>query len=218
MQRVLKGIVVFTAALTAVACAREQRPAEPIGTTMTTRGQQLPPASVEEVRAVMLETRPGAADTIHALVIATDDGIVTLRGRVDDQAMHSDLVNRVRAMPNVRGVRDEIQVAPKGAPGAASREQDQQASPSESLPRAPAVGPQSQPMSRVDAVRKSMHQSRPMAHAVIETLTIKEDGDTITVSGFVPDETTRQALLRAARETNGVKHVKDDLKIEKPIE
>lgn len=217
MHYAKNGILVLTAALGVVACAKEERPAEPIGTTMTTRGQQPPAASAEEVRAVMLERRPGEAETINALVITSENGIVTVRGRVDDEATHSDLVNRVRSMPNVRGVRDEIRVAPKGAPPAA-QPQPETGQPHGQLeqPRGQTVQPQPQPMSRVDAVRKSMRQSRPMADAVIERLTIEEDGDTVTVTGIVPDETTRQSLLRAARETSGVKHVKDDLKVEKP--
>lgn len=215
MHHTSTSIVVLTMALGIAACAKEERPAQPIGTTMTTRGQQPPATSVEEVRAAMLEKRPGAAETINALAITSENGIVTLRGRVDDEATHSDLVNRVRSMPNVRGVRDEIQVAPKGAPPPAQPQMGPpQGQPEQ--PQGPAVQPQPQPMSRVDAVRKSMRQSRPMADAVIERLSIEEDGDTVTVSGIVPDETTRQALLRAARETSGVKHVKDDLKVEKP--
>src|SRR5262249_30511032 len=68
-----------------------------------------------EVRTVLLEKRPSASDQINGLVITNDSGIITLRGKVNDESTHMDLVNRVRSMPNVRGVRDEIQVQPKTA-------------------------------------------------------------------------------------------------------
>ncbi len=200
MQNTFKTFMVLAGALGVIACARE-KPAEMVGITETTRAPAQQPqraATVEEIRTVLLERRPGAATEINAFVIRNEDGIVTLRGRVDDEATHSDLVNRVRSMPNVRGVRDEIRVAPKGAPAI---EHEQQ---------------QHQTMSKRDAVRKSMKQSRPMADALIDEIAITEDGQVVTVTGTVPDETTRQALLRAARETPGVSSVKDNLKVEKP--
>ena len=195
-------VVVVVGALGAIACAKD-KPAEMVGITETTRApaqqQAQRAATTEEIRAALLEKRPGAAADINAFVIRNDEGIVTLRGRVDDQATHSDLVNRVRSMPNVRGVRAEIQVAPKGAPAAEYQQQQQ-----------------GQAMSKSDAVRKSMKQSRPMAEALIDAISITEDGQVVTVTGTVPDETTRQALLRAARETPGVNTVRDNLRIEKP--
>ena len=198
MHNANKAFVVLLGALGISACAKD-KPAEMVGITETTRAPaQQRAATVEEIRTVLLEKRPGAAAEINAFVIRNDNGIITLRGRVDDEATHTDLVNRVRSMPNVRGVRDEVQVAPKGAPAPEGKQQH------------------GQPTSKSDAVRTSMQQSRPMAESVIDALVITEDGQVVTVAGTVPDETTRQALLRAARETPGVNSVKDHLRVEKP--
>src|SRR5262249_36242959 len=105
--------VVLVGALGLLACSKE-KPAE--DTTMT-RGatSESAPVSVEEVRTALLDKRPSASDQINALVITNDSGVITLRGKVEDEATHTDLVNRVRSMSNVRGVRDEIQVQPKTA-------------------------------------------------------------------------------------------------------
>ena len=43
----------------------------------------------------------------------------------------------------------------------------------------------------------------------------KDDGSVVIVTGTVPDEATHHALLKSARETPGVKSVKDDLKVQK---
>ena len=208
-----KTMAVVLGVLALVACAKE-KPAETIGTTTTTRGAaarpQPPAATVEEVRTTLLQQRPTAADTINGLIIMGDGGVITLRGRVKDEATHSDLVNRVRSMPNVRGVRDEIQVVPKGGATAPGTQQPSAAAPTGQ------PGDQAHAMSKSDAVRKSMRQVRPMANAVIDALTITDDGQVVTLEGTVPDETTHQALLRAARETQGVTTVKDDLRIERP--
>jgi osmotically-inducible protein OsmY len=70
-------------------------------------------------------------------------------------------------------------------------------------------------MSKTDAVRQSMHQARPQAMSVVHALTITEDGETVVVSGMVPDEATHQALLKAAKDTAGVKSVRDEMKVQK---
>ncbi|MBX3262862.1 MAG: BON domain-containing protein [Labilithrix sp.] len=228
-----KAIVVLLGALGLVACAREKQPLESPGIT-TTRGaeQQQPTATVEEVRSVLLEKRPGSAEDINALIISSEGGIISLKGRVSDEATHSDLINRVRAMPNVRGVRDELHVAKKAAARPGQREPygttttTGGAVPSQQgheKDKAGAGGAMQQHQgheadkataSKSDAVRKSLEAALPQSRAVIHALTITDDGQTVTLSGVVPDETTHKGLVKAAKETPGVKDVKDDLKIE----
>jgi osmotically-inducible protein OsmY len=84
-----------------------------VDTTTTHGASATSRLTAEDVRAALLDKRPSATDQINALVITNDDGIVTLRGHVEDESTHDDLVNRVRAMSAVRGVRDEITVAPR---------------------------------------------------------------------------------------------------------
>jgi osmotically-inducible protein OsmY len=203
------------------------------------------PISVEQVRTVLLEKRPSASDQINALVITNDSGIITLRGKVNDESTHMDLVNRVRSMSNVRGVRDEIQVQPKTAMnpdeqvGTTSTTGAQQgttdmggtstdkmdhtgAGPSGSMNQGTTMagdqtGATSTTASKPELVRQSMMTAKPASSEIIQALTItaNDDGSIVTVKGSVPDEGTHQALLKAAKGTEGVKTVKDQMKVEK---
>jgi osmotically-inducible protein OsmY len=212
-----KAIVVLIGALSLVACSKERQPAETVGTTAprgaTERVQ--PTATVEEVRAVLLEKRPESADTINALAITNDGGIITLRGKVEDEPTRSDLVNRVRAMPNVRGVRDELRLHEK--PAAGRHEHGGRPGTTTTTGGTMEQHPHEKGgMSKSDAVRKSMEKALPKAEHVIHGLTITDDGQVVTISGTVPDEATHHSLLKAAKDTPGVKSVKDDLKVEAP--
>ncbi|MBX3217776.1 MAG: BON domain-containing protein [Labilithrix sp.] len=229
-----KAIVVLLGALGLVACSNEKQPIESPGIT-TTRGaeQQQPTATVEEVRTLLLEKRPGSVEDINALIISSEGGIISLKGRVSDEATHSDLINRVRSMPNVRGVRDELHVGKKAAavrpsqgepygtttttggaiPGQQGHEKDK-AGAGGTMHQQPGHEKDKGTTSKSDAVRKSMEAAHPQSQAVIHGLTITDDGQTVTLAGVVPDETTRKGLVKAAKETPGIKSVKDDLKIE----
>lgn len=204
------AIAIVIGALGLVAC-KDHKPAEHAGTTTTTRGgaAQAVPVTVEEVRTVLLEQRPGESPTIEALDILNDNGVVTLRGMVPDEAMRAELVNRVRAMPNVRGVKDEVRVAPPRQTGA---HQDAHVGSTTTT-----GAPHGHALSRADAVRASMASARPGQESVVRALSITEEanGD-VLVSGVVPDDKTRDALLDAAKKTPGVRHVHDDVKIQKP--
>ncbi|HVH44726.1 MAG TPA: BON domain-containing protein [Labilithrix sp.] len=203
------AIVVLLGIMCLLACSKD-KPADNANVT-TTRGatDQVQPATVEEVRTILLERRPGSAETINALVITNDGGIVTLRGKVEDEATHADLVNRVKSMPNVRGVRDELQVGPKtaGATGDMTGKHG--------TTTTTGATDEKGTMSKSDAVRKNMEKARPKSEAVIHALTITDDGQIVTVTGVVPDEPTHQALAKAARETPGVKSVQDEMKVQK---
>jgi osmotically-inducible protein OsmY len=219
-----KAIVIVLATAGLLACSKEKQPAATAGTT-TIRGaeQALPTASVEEVRTVLIEKRPDSADTINGLIITNEGGVITLRGKVEDEPMRSELINRVRAMPNVRGVRDELHTGRKtvtGHPehgGKAGTTTTTGAPIGEGHKKEP-IGEghekETEGMSKPDAVRKAMEKADPKAESVIRTLTIKEEGEgIILLKGTVPDEITHQALIKAAKETHGVKSVKDELKV-----
>jgi osmotically-inducible protein OsmY len=113
------SVIIGMMALGLVACSKEKAPED---TTQThgamSEAQQSPQAvSTEEIRTVLLTKRPSAADSINSMIITNDNGVVTMRGNVEDEATHADLVNRVRSMPNVRSVRDELQVMPRSNRG-----------------------------------------------------------------------------------------------------
>lgn len=241
------AIVVLLGALSLVACARDKGAKHAATTTMTggEAAREKAPVTGDQVKSALLEEHPGAAQTINGLVIRNDDGIITLRGKVDDEKMRSELVNRVRAMPNVRDVKDELEV--KAKTGAAEKHEHYGTTPvtgatektekgreaeHEGKAKTPATGaPEKRrhekaretgheekgTMSKSDAVRKSMEKAVPKAEPIIRVLKITDDGhDVVTVTGIVPDHETHQALLKAAKETPGVKSVEDHLKVIEP--
>lgn len=120
--------LVMLAVVALAACDRDKP-----STTTTTGAEVERPTTVEEVRMVMLAERPDATAAINALQITNVDGIVTLRGQVADEQVRKQLVERVKKMPGVKGVKDELAVVPArlkiepppGQPG----QQDQQGQP-----------------------------------------------------------------------------------------
>src|SRR4051812_47070084 len=112
-----KTIVVF-AVLALAACSRDH--SDRAGTTTTTGAGMDRPATVEEVRMVMLTERPDSIATINALRITNENGVVTLRGHVDDDQTKKVLVDRVKKMQGVREVNDELTVVPRQMEGSGS--------------------------------------------------------------------------------------------------
>jgi len=105
-----KSIVLF-ATLALAACSKDG--SDKLSTTTTTGAVMTDrPTTVEEVRTVMLTERPNATAQINALDITNVDGVVTLRGQVADEESRRALVERVRRIPNVREVKDELDVTP----------------------------------------------------------------------------------------------------------
>lgn len=219
------AIVVVFGALTIVACSQD-KPAETVGITTTTRAQaraqERHPATVDEIRAALIERQPGAVESINALAIRNENGIVTMRGTVEDETMHAALLDRVRAMPTVRGVRDELHVRsqhptePIGAGPTAT--DDDEENPSEGATMGSEIEAKAAAASKakIEAVRHAMQRVRPNQEMLLRAIKITEDNPgTLMISGTVPDDATREALVKAAKETPGVKNVTDDLKVQK---
>ena len=78
------------------------------GTTGTTAQADTP--RTQQIRVYMLQERPNEADVIRGITITEDGGIVTLRGKVYDERMKSDLARAAKTAPGVRDVREELQV------------------------------------------------------------------------------------------------------------
>jgi osmotically-inducible protein OsmY len=111
-EMMMRNAIVLLGTLTLAACSRDQHAEKP-GSTTTTGASADAGVTVEEVRIALLEHRPNSPD-VNAVVITNDNGVITLRGKVDDDATRADMLNTVRSMPNVKGVRDELQVSSKG--------------------------------------------------------------------------------------------------------
>src|SRR4051812_13065010 len=101
--------IVMLAVLVLAACSKDRDTA---GTTTTTGAGLDRQTPVEEVRMVMITERPESAAAIDAFRITNENGVVTLRGRVDDEETRMALVNRVRRMSGVKEVMDELSVVP----------------------------------------------------------------------------------------------------------
>ena len=114
------------------------------------------------------------------------------RRKVADETTRMDLINHVRAMPNVRGVRDELQVhkharaepkapePPVGTTTTTGATEDMHAT-------------------RADAVRHALKKAHPQGEEIIKALIITDDGELITLTGIVPDEDTHKKLVKAAK-------------------
>lgn len=228
-----KAIVLVLGALSLIAC-KENKPAQHATTTTTSGAAQPIPGvvTVEQVRTVLLEKRPGESATIEALDITNDNGIITLRGDVPSQAVRTELVNGVRAMSDVIGVKDELRIAPHAR-------RQQHGVGTTTTTGAPTGGQQTDPgatgahaggetgtaaqggagqhkLSQTEAVRHSMMNARPNDESLVRGLTILDEGNgRIVLSGIVPDQQTRDRLVDAAKATPGVTGVRDDLHVQK---
>jgi hypothetical protein len=141
--------MVVLAVLTLAACSRDH--ADKAGSTTTTGAGVDRPATVEDVRMVMLAERPDKTAAINALDIQNVDGVVTLRGHVDDPQAKKALVDRVKKMPGVKQVKDELAVIPtririQDQPGQGGQPgQGQQGQPGQGQQGQPGQGQQGQP-------------------------------------------------------------------------
>lgn len=66
-----------------------------------------------------------------------------------------------------------------------------------------------------EAVRGRLKQDKAAPEAVLTELIISDDGSMIILSGEVPDQNTRDAVVKSAKKAPGVKGVQDNLQIKK---
>ena len=200
--------IAMLAVLALSACSKDEKP----GTTTTTgASNKEQAASVEDVRMGMLSERPDATLTINALEITSADGVVTLRGHVEDEQMRKALVDRVKRTSGVKEVKDELMVMPtriKLETGPAAGQGDQAGTPSGS--------PTATPMQtrRTEAIRTELGKD-PKSSAVLDRIIVTDDGSAIVVAGTVPDQATRDAVLKQAKKAADVTNVKDEIIIAK---
>ncbi|MBX3188502.1 MAG: BON domain-containing protein [Labilithrix sp.] len=97
--------IMLLCVLALAACSRDH---DKPGTTQTTGASTV---DTEQVRLVLLEHNPAAWGAIRSLVITNDNGVVTVRGVVEDENMRQGILDDVRKHPNVKSVRDELRVA-----------------------------------------------------------------------------------------------------------
>jgi osmotically-inducible protein OsmY len=168
--------------------SQASQPAPGTGTTST----QTPVATVEEIRAFMVQERPNDSDIIRGLVIDENGGIVTIRGRVYDEQMKSELTGAAKKARGVRDVKNDVEVDKSMSPKTAEAREK---------------GP--------EQIRAAMLRERPNQSDVIGTLTITEQGNAILLRGTVPDEDTKMKLGDAAKKASAGKDIKNELQVKK---
>jgi len=164
--------------------------------------------TVEEVRTTILDHNPSGPDALTGVVITSDNGVVTLKGTVADDETRTSMVNRVKKMPNVKSVRDELTVAPKSGELQKSIDDPNKAG---AMPAAPA----STKTKTTDAIRAGLVKDKVAPKNVIDGLILNDDGKVIMMSGTVPDDKTHDALLKSAKKSAGTEHVQDNLHVAK---
>jgi hyperosmotically inducible periplasmic protein len=172
---------------------------------MTVACSQSDPGITTAVKAKM-----AADDTVKAYQINVDtkDRVVTLRGDVDSEAGRTKAVQIARTTVGVRDVVDSLTVVvPVPTTGAMDNTADKARDAGNAVVDAAS-----------DAGITTAVKTKMLADTLVSGLKIDVDttDGVVTISGNVASAAEKRRAAEIARETNGVKSVKDQLKIVKP--
>jgi osmotically-inducible protein OsmY len=166
-----------------------------------------------------------ADETVKAYKIDVDtkNRVVTLKGEVDSEVARSRAVELAKSTEGVRDVVDSMVVAPGPAPtsgvGEAAREAGRDAKDA-ARDAGQAAKDAGRDAGNVlgDAGITSAVKTKMLADTDVSGLKIDVDtkDGVVTLSGNVSTATEKRRAVEIARETKGVKTVKDQLKIVKP--
>jgi osmotically-inducible protein OsmY len=200
------GAVALTGALAFTAACNRNEPANDVNTT-SDQGATQPSADARI--STSLQAKYYADDRIHGhrIDVDTQNGVVTLRGTVPDNAAKEHAVTLARDVDGVTDVKDELQVRATES-AAASRGQDQTA----------ATGTtgrdteERQPgwiTTKVQAQYFVNPEIKPWNIDVTTSAT-----GVVTLEGEVDSAEDKAEAVRIARETEGVTRVEDRLRID----
>lgn len=214
-----KSIVLLGTLVLVAACSRDRGPETGSTTVTGAPTSEAKAISVEEVRTAILDHNPNGAEVLTSVVITSDNGIVSLRGTVPDEDTHTNMVNRVKRMPNVKSVRDELTVAPRTMPqqGQPQMQQGQLGQPSMDEPSTGGMQPTqgSTKTKTTTAIRTGLTKDKAAPAPILTGLVISDDGTVIVLSGTVPDDKTHDAVLKSAKKAAGIQPVQDNLHVGK---
>jgi hyperosmotically inducible periplasmic protein len=153
-----------------------------------------------------VKSRLAADDTVKAYRIDVDtkDKVVTLRGEVETATAKNRAVELARATNGVRDVVDVLALAPATAPTSGVADRAPDAARDEPLTGDPGI---------TVAVKTKMLADTTVSGLKIDVDT--KDG-VVVLAGNVASAAEKRRAIEIARETDGVKSVKDQLKIVKP--
>jgi hyperosmotically inducible periplasmic protein len=142
----------------------------------------------------------GNANVPNQIRVSTDEGVVTLRGRVENEQAESEAVRLAQRVDGVRDVRSEITVVDA-------------AQASDRTDRDPA-------RDETGAVESAWITTKIQAKYFMDrdikarNIDVTTRNGVVTISGTVENEAQRQEALRLARDTEGAIDVRDGLRIE----
>ncbi len=168
------GLIVLVATLGAFACSTTQPPGEQVNDAALT-------TKVKAKLAADPEINPFKID------VDTDNGMVTLRGRVDEEGDRTEAVKLARQTSGVRGVHDEIQVG---------------AAPVDEAPGA-------------DAAIATAVKAKLAADPDVSSLNVDvdvEDG-VVTLSGVVRSDYAKTHAEELAEKVGGVRSVNNEIQV-----
>jgi hyperosmotically inducible periplasmic protein len=150
----------------------------------------------------------------RAVGVTTEDGVVTLRGRVESEHERQQAIRIAREIDGVRDVRDELSVAgeapaattgdrapaaPDARPAEPGRERDE-----------PAIGERVSSAWITTKIRAQYFTDPDVRGREID---VTASNGIVTLTGQVESERARQQALAIARETEGVVRVEDRLQL-----
>lgn len=214
------------------ACSRDRGPESGSATVTGASTNEPKSVTVEEVRTAILDHNPTGPEALTTVIITADNGAVGLKGTVPDEDTHANMVNRVKRMPNVKSVRDELTVAPKSGSmqGGALQGGNMQGGNMQGGNMQQGTGSQGGSMQQgsgsqgagamgstktknTDAIRAGLMKDKAAPTTIVNGLIISDDGSVIMLSGEVPDDATHDAVLKSAKKSAASGHVQDNLHV-----
>jgi hyperosmotically inducible periplasmic protein len=157
-----------------------------------------------------VKTKLAADDTVRATDINVDtkNGVVTLKGEVQNAAAKTRAIELAKATDGVRDVVDAITVMPAAAPTSGVMDDAQRKAGESARDVSATLG---------DTGITSAIKTKLLADTAVSGLKIDVDTTdaVVTLKGEVPSAAEKRRAVEIAKDTDGVKSVKDQLKIAK---
>jgi osmotically-inducible protein OsmY len=189
------AVVIAVAGLTAGACTPTEAPRDanlPAATPGATPPAAMAPTTDEQLRT-RVQSKFYAEDTVraHDIAVSAENGVVTLRGTVPDDAIKQRAVALAREVENVTRVEDQLQVR--------------------AGPTAPRAVDETAPGWITTKIHAKYFVNPELKPWNIDVTTAS--GGVVTVEGTVDSEQDKSEAVRIARETEGVTRVDDRLRV-----
>ena len=176
-----------------------------VAATMTTACGQTDPGITTAVKSKL-----AADDTVKAtdINVNTSNGVVTLKGEVSSAAAKTRALELAKATDGVRDVVDAIVVTPAATPTTGATDEAQRKAGDAARDTSNVMG---------DAGITAAIKTKMLADSTVSGLKIDIDttDGVVTLKGDVASAVEHKRAVEIAKETDGVKSVKDQLKIVK---